>query len=270
MSPSPAAGPTPGDKLTAERAVPPPPYRHLTIALRAPFVHHAASPSQTCVAAERRARSSASSPWPRTGSSRTSARADDSWLDAAKSRLPMGEMGQADEIADFPSRDRAQADFVVFLLSDRSGNRPRCVAHPVRKLILSRVDILSTKRYYLSTGDVSGFAAQRPEATSHERRRYRVVTDKVVIGTAPDSWGIWFAEDPEPDPGRSLSGRGSPGRVRVDRDRRLRLPVHRPRQTARRPQLAPAQGLWRHDLRTAYTIPEPSTRSGNTWHRLPP
>jgi hypothetical protein len=45
-------------------------------------------------------------------------RADDSWLDAAKSRLPMGEMGQVDEIARIPSRDRSQADFVVFLLSD--------------------------------------------------------------------------------------------------------------------------------------------------------
>jgi NAD(P)-dependent dehydrogenase (short-subunit alcohol dehydrogenase family) len=37
--------------------------------------------------------------------------ADDSWLDAANSKLPMGKMGQVDEIA----------DFVVFLLSDRSG-----------------------------------------------------------------------------------------------------------------------------------------------------
>ena len=27
-----------------------------------------------------------------------------------------------------------------------------------------------------------------------------VVTDKVVIGTAPDSWGIWFAEDPNQTP----------------------------------------------------------------------
>jgi NAD(P)-dependent dehydrogenase (short-subunit alcohol dehydrogenase family) len=37
--------------------------------------------------------------------------ADDSWLDAANAQLPMGKMGQVDEIA----------DFVVFLLSDRSG-----------------------------------------------------------------------------------------------------------------------------------------------------
>ena len=37
--------------------------------------------------------------------------ADDSWLQAANSKLPMGKMGQVDEIA----------DFVVFLLSDRSG-----------------------------------------------------------------------------------------------------------------------------------------------------
>ena len=27
-----------------------------------------------------------------------------------------------------------------------------------------------------------------------------MVTDKVVIGTAPDSWGIWFAEDPNQTP----------------------------------------------------------------------
>jgi inosose dehydratase len=27
-----------------------------------------------------------------------------------------------------------------------------------------------------------------------------VVTDKVVIGTAPDSWGIWFADDPNQTP----------------------------------------------------------------------
>jgi NAD(P)-dependent dehydrogenase (short-subunit alcohol dehydrogenase family) len=37
--------------------------------------------------------------------------ADDSWLDTANSKLPMGKMGQVDEIA----------HFVVFLLSDRSG-----------------------------------------------------------------------------------------------------------------------------------------------------
>jgi NAD(P)-dependent dehydrogenase (short-subunit alcohol dehydrogenase family) len=37
--------------------------------------------------------------------------ADDSWLDAANAKLPMGKMGQVDEIA----------DFVVFLLSERSG-----------------------------------------------------------------------------------------------------------------------------------------------------
>ena len=27
-----------------------------------------------------------------------------------------------------------------------------------------------------------------------------MVTDKVVIGTAPDSWGIWFADDPNQTP----------------------------------------------------------------------
>ena len=37
--------------------------------------------------------------------------ADDGWLAAAASRLPMGKLGQIDEIA----------DFIVFLLSDRSG-----------------------------------------------------------------------------------------------------------------------------------------------------
>jgi NAD(P)-dependent dehydrogenase (short-subunit alcohol dehydrogenase family) len=37
--------------------------------------------------------------------------ADDDWLDAANRKLPMGKMGQVDEIA----------DFVTFLLSDRSG-----------------------------------------------------------------------------------------------------------------------------------------------------
>ena len=37
--------------------------------------------------------------------------ADDTWLDDAASKLPMGKLGQVDEIA----------DFVVFLLSDRSG-----------------------------------------------------------------------------------------------------------------------------------------------------
>ena len=37
--------------------------------------------------------------------------ADDRWLETANSRLPMGKLGQVDEIA----------DFVVFLLSDRSG-----------------------------------------------------------------------------------------------------------------------------------------------------
>jgi len=37
--------------------------------------------------------------------------ADDSWLDDAAQKLPMGKLGQVDEIA----------DFVVFLLSDRSG-----------------------------------------------------------------------------------------------------------------------------------------------------
>lgn len=37
--------------------------------------------------------------------------ADDGWLDTANSRLPMGKLGQVDEIA----------DMVVFLLSDRSG-----------------------------------------------------------------------------------------------------------------------------------------------------
>ena len=33
-----------------------------------------------------------------------------------------------------------------------------------------------------------------------------MVNEKVVIGTAPDSWGIWFADDPNQIPGRSLSG----------------------------------------------------------------
>ena len=37
--------------------------------------------------------------------------ADDTWLDQAAARVPMGRLGQVDEIA----------DFVVFLLSDRSG-----------------------------------------------------------------------------------------------------------------------------------------------------
>lgn len=37
--------------------------------------------------------------------------ADDTWLDQAATRVPMGRLGQVDEIA----------DFVVFLLSDRSG-----------------------------------------------------------------------------------------------------------------------------------------------------
>lgn len=37
--------------------------------------------------------------------------ADDTWLSEANNRLPMGKLGQVDEIA----------DFVVFLLSDRSG-----------------------------------------------------------------------------------------------------------------------------------------------------
>ena len=37
--------------------------------------------------------------------------ADDGWLDQAAQKLPMGKLGQVDEIA----------DFVVFLLSDRSG-----------------------------------------------------------------------------------------------------------------------------------------------------
>jgi NAD(P)-dependent dehydrogenase (short-subunit alcohol dehydrogenase family) len=37
--------------------------------------------------------------------------ADDTWLDEAAQKLPMGKLGQVDEIA----------DFVVFLLSDRSG-----------------------------------------------------------------------------------------------------------------------------------------------------
>ena len=67
-----------------------------------------------------------------TRSSRTSARADDSWLEAAKRRLPVGEMGQGDEIADFPSRDRARADL-------------SCAGKPNPQL----VDILSTKRYCL-------------------------------------------------------------------------------------------------------------------------
>lgn len=42
---------------------------------------------------------------------RTFHNADDSWLEAAARKVPMGKLGQVDEIA----------DFVVFLLSDRSG-----------------------------------------------------------------------------------------------------------------------------------------------------
>ena len=37
--------------------------------------------------------------------------ADDDWREAAAAKLPMGKLGQPDEIA----------DFVVFLLSERSG-----------------------------------------------------------------------------------------------------------------------------------------------------
>jgi len=42
---------------------------------------------------------------------RTFHAADDTWLERAAAGLPMGKLGQVDEIA----------DFVVFLLSDRSG-----------------------------------------------------------------------------------------------------------------------------------------------------
>ena len=50
----------------------------------------------------------------------------------------------------------------------------------------------------------------------------------LTIGTAPDSWGVWFPSDPAAGVGQHVLGRGRRGRLRGDRARSVRLPAHRP------------------------------------------
>ena len=96
-----------------------------------------------------------------------------------------------------------------------------------------------------------------------------MVTNRVVIGTAPDSWGIWFADDPNQTPadrfldevvqaGYEWIEIGAYGYLSTD-PAKLRdgLSSRRLKSRAVQPSLA-------------YNIPELSTRSGNVSHRLPP
>ncbi|HEX8771017.1 MAG TPA: hypothetical protein VF711_09655, partial [Acidimicrobiales bacterium] len=61
------------------------------------------------------------------------------------------------------------------------------------------MDKLSITRYRPSDGRKSQSACSASRDPVH-KGAIRVVTNKVVIGTAPDSWGIWFAEDPNQTP----------------------------------------------------------------------
>ena len=51
------------------------------------------------------------------------------------------------------------------------------------------------------------------------------MSSKITIGTAPDSWGVWFPSDPEQVPAERVPARGRRGRLRGDRARPVRLPA---------------------------------------------
>ena len=72
------------------------------------------------------------------------------------------------------------------------------------------------------------------------------------LGTAPDSWGVWFADDPHQVALAAVPRRGRAGRLPLDRARPLRLPAHRPGAAAGRARpRAGSQLCRRHGLRRA-------------------
>ena len=66
---------------------------------------------------------------------------------------------------------------------------------------------------------------------------------RLALGSCPDSWGVWFADDPLQTPWQrfldELAGVG----YQLDRARPVRLPADRPRPADRRARAAWAEGL---------------------------
>ena len=79
--------------------------------------------------------------------------------------------------------------------------------------------------------DAMRLAAHRPP-----RCQPQSSLSRIRIGSAPDSWGVWFPDDPRQVPWQRFLDEVADAGLRVDRARPVRLSAHRPgRPRARRP-----------------------------------
>ena len=67
----------------------------------------------------------------------------------------------------------------------------------------------------------------------------------IKIGSAPDSWGVWFPDDPRQTPWHRFLDEIVRGRLRVDRAGALRLPADGPAHAPRRARPARPEGVRR-------------------------
>ena len=74
---------------------------------------------------------------------------------------------------------------------------------------------------------------------------------RLRLGTAPDSWGVWFPEDPHQVGWKQYLDEVADAGLRLDRARSAGLPAAGPGAAARRAGPARPEGLRRHRVRRA-------------------
>ena len=91
----------------------------------------------------------------------------------------------------------------------------------------------------------------------------------ILVGSAPDSWGVWFPDDPQQTPYTRFLDEVAVVRLRVDRVGPLRLPAHRPEAAVRRARRAQPQALGGHGLRAPAPVRNPRRRLWNAvWKQI--
>ena len=98
-----------------------------------------------------------------------------------------------------------------------------------------------------STKQAREFYEQQESRTAQLPHPDRLMA-KIIIGTAPDSWGVWFPSDSRAGAGRHVPARGGRGRLRGDRARAVRLPADRSGRTERGAGGAQPVGARRHGV----------------------
>ena len=78
---------------------------------------------------------------------------------------------------------------------------------------------------------------------------------RLALGSCPDSWGVWFADDPRQTALAAVPGRAGRGRLRVAGAGPVRLPADGPGPALRRAGPARADGRRRHHARGERAAP---------------